>query len=102
MVGITSFLKAQKCLRKGHTATLALVTDSSAKEKKLEDHSVVHDFPQVSRKDLPGLPPHHQDEFQIELAPGAAPIARAPYRLAPPELEELLTQLQELLDTNYL
>ena len=102
VVGITSFLKAQKCLRKGHTATLALVTDSSAKEKKLEDHSVVHDFPQVSRKDLPGLPPHHQDEFQIELAPGAAPIARAPYRLTPPESEELSTQLPGILDKGFI
>ena len=76
--GIISFLKAQKCLRKGHTAILALVTDASAKEKKLEDIPVVRDFPQVVPEDLPGLPPHRQVEFQIELAPGAAPIARAP------------------------
>ena len=102
MVGITSFLKAQKCLRKGHTAILALVTDASAKEKKLEDHPVVRDFPQVFPKDLPGLPPHRQVEFQIELAPGAAPIARAPYRLAPPESEELSTQLQEILDKGFI
>ncbi|MFS7967768.1 putative DNA/RNA polymerase superfamily [Helianthus anomalus] len=101
VVGITSFLKAQKGLRKGHTAILALVTDTSAKEKKLEDHSVVRDFPQVSRKDLPGLPPHHQDEFQIELAPGAAPIARAPYRLAPLESEGLSTQLPGILDKGF-
>ena len=93
VVGIISFLKAQKCLRKGHTAILALVTDASAKEKKLEDIPVVRDFPQVFPEDLPGLPPHRQVEFQIELAPGAAPIARAPYRLAPTELEELSKQL---------
>ncbi|KAJ0902099.1 putative nucleotidyltransferase, Hydrolase [Helianthus annuus] len=86
VVGIISFLKAHKCLRKGHTAILALVTDASAKEKKLEDIPVVRDFPQVFPEDLPGLPPHRQVEFQIELAPGAAPIARAPYRLAPTEL----------------
>ncbi|KAJ0513478.1 putative transcription factor interactor and regulator CCHC(Zn) family [Helianthus annuus] len=91
VVGIISFLKAQKCLRKGHTAILALVTDASTKEKKLEDIPVVRDFPQVFPEDLPGLPPHRQVEFQIELAPGAAPIARAPYRLAPSELEELST-----------
>ncbi|KAJ0588569.1 putative nucleotidyltransferase, Ribonuclease H [Helianthus annuus] len=102
VVGIISFLKAQKCLRKGHTAILALVTDASAKEKKLEDIPIVRDYPQVFPEDLPGLPPHRQVEFQIELAPGAAPIARAPYRLAPSELEELSKQLQELLEKGFI
>ncbi|GJR35696.1 putative reverse transcriptase domain-containing protein [Tanacetum coccineum] len=45
-------------------------------------------------KDFPGLPPTRQVEFQIDLVPGAAPVARAPYRLAPSELQELSTQLQ--------
>uniref|UniRef100_A0A251V6N1 Putative reverse transcriptase domain, Ribonuclease H-like domain protein n=1 Tax=Helianthus annuus TaxID=4232 RepID=A0A251V6N1_HELAN len=102
VVGIISYLKAQKCLRKGHTAILALVTDASKKEKKLEDIPVARDFPQVFPEDLPGLPPHRQVEFQIELAPGAAPIARAPYRLAPTELEELSKQLQELLEKGFI
>ncbi|KAJ0765366.1 putative nucleotidyltransferase, Ribonuclease H [Helianthus annuus] len=102
VVGIISFLKAQKCLRKGHTAILALVSDASTKEKRLEDIPVVRDFPQVFPEDLPGLPPHRQVEFQIELAPGAAPIARAPYRLAPSELEELSKQLQELLEKGFI
>ncbi|KAF5823820.1 putative nucleotidyltransferase, Ribonuclease H [Helianthus annuus] len=102
VVGIISFLKAQKCLRKGHTTILALVTDASTKEKRIEDIPVVRDFPQVFPEDLPGLPPHRQVEFQIELAPGAAPIARAPYRLAPTELEELSKQLQELLDKGFI
>ncbi|KAM0037702.1 putative transcription factor interactor and regulator CCHC(Zn) family [Helianthus debilis subsp. tardiflorus] len=102
VVGIISFLKAQKCLRKGHTAILALVTDASTTEKRIEDILVVRDFPQVFPEDLPGLPPHRQVEFQVELVPGAAPIARAPYRLAPTELEELSKQLQELLDKGLL
>ncbi|KAJ0522988.1 putative nucleotidyltransferase, Ribonuclease H [Helianthus annuus] len=102
VAGIISFLKAQKCLWKGHTAILALVSDASVKEKKLEDIPVVRDYPQVFPEDLPGLPPHRQVEFQIELAPGAAPIARAPYRLAPSELEELSKQLQELLEKGFI
>ncbi|KAJ0915815.1 putative nucleotidyltransferase, Ribonuclease H [Helianthus annuus] len=102
VVGIISFLKAQKCLRKGHTAILALVTDAATKEKRIEDIPVVRDFPQVFSEDLPGLPPHRQVEFQVELAPGAAPIARAPYRLAPTELEELSKQLQDLLDKGFI
>ncbi|KAM0070969.1 putative nucleotidyltransferase, Ribonuclease H [Helianthus debilis subsp. tardiflorus] len=95
VVGIISFLKVQKCLRKGHTAILAHVTDTSTKEKKIEDIPIVRDFHEVFPEELPGLPPHRRVEFQIELAPRAAPIARAPYRLAPSKLEELSTQLQE-------
>ncbi|GJT86244.1 putative reverse transcriptase domain-containing protein [Tanacetum coccineum] len=44
-------------------------------------------------EDLPRLPPTHHVEFQIDLVPGAAPVARALYRLAPSELQELSTQL---------
>ncbi|GKG37411.1 hypothetical protein Tco_0447584, partial [Tanacetum coccineum] len=43
-----------------------------------------------------------QVEFQIELVPSAAPVARAPYRLAPSELQELSTQLQELSDKRFI
>ncbi|GJT20517.1 hypothetical protein Tco_0890454 [Tanacetum coccineum] len=49
-------------------------------------------------EDLPGLPPARPVEFQIDLVPGAAPVARAPYRLAPSEMKELSEQLQELSD----
>ncbi|GKC73947.1 putative reverse transcriptase domain-containing protein, partial [Tanacetum coccineum] len=52
--------------------------------------------------DLPGLPPTRQVEFQIDLVPGVAPVARAPYRLAPSELQELSTQLQELSDKGFI
>nr|GFB65504.1 hypothetical protein [Tanacetum cinerariifolium] len=44
------------------------------------------------------LPPARPVEFQIDLIPGAAPLARAPYRLAPSEMKELSEQLQELSD----
>ncbi|KAI3743707.1 hypothetical protein L1987_56771 [Smallanthus sonchifolius] len=102
VMDIISFMKAQKCLRKGHTAILALVADKSTEEKKLEDIPIVREFPEVFPEDLRGLPPHRQVEFQIDLTPGVAPIARAPYRLAPSELQELSTQLQELLDKGFI
>ncbi|KAJ9547013.1 hypothetical protein OSB04_019556 [Centaurea solstitialis] len=60
------------------------------------DVPVDSEFPDVFLEDLPGLPPDRQIEFGIDLVPGSAPIARAPYRLAPPELQELSDQLQEL------
>ncbi|GKB46385.1 putative reverse transcriptase domain-containing protein, partial [Tanacetum coccineum] len=52
--------------------------------------------------DLPGLPPTRQVEFLIDLVPGAALVARAPYRLAPSELQELSTQLQEISDKGFI
>ncbi|GJR05171.1 putative reverse transcriptase domain-containing protein [Tanacetum coccineum] len=60
--------------------------------------NVVAVFPE----DLPGLPPTRQVEFQIDLVPGAAPVARAPYRLAPSEMKELSEQLKELSDRSFI
>ncbi|GJV75653.1 putative reverse transcriptase domain-containing protein [Tanacetum coccineum] len=51
---------------------------------------------------LSGLPPTRQVEFHIDLIPGAAPVARAPYRLAPSEMKELSEQLQELSDKGFI
>ncbi|GKF75359.1 hypothetical protein Tco_0224803, partial [Tanacetum coccineum] len=62
--------------------------------KRLEDVLVVRDFPKVFPEDLPGISPARQVEFQIDLVPGAAPVARAPYRLAPSKMKELAEQLQ--------
>nr|GEU28812.1 putative reverse transcriptase domain-containing protein [Tanacetum cinerariifolium] len=58
----------------------------------------VQDFPEVFPEDLPGIPPTRQVEFQIDLVPGATPVARAPYRLAPSEMKKLSDQLKELTD----
>ncbi|GJV70891.1 putative reverse transcriptase domain-containing protein [Tanacetum coccineum] len=53
-------------------------------------------------QDLPGLPPTRPVEFQIDLIPGAAPVAQAPYRLAPSKMKELSEQLQELSDKGFI
>ncbi|GJS09273.1 putative reverse transcriptase domain-containing protein [Tanacetum coccineum] len=76
--------------------------EGKSKEKQLEDVPIIRDFPDVFPEDLPGLPPTRQVEFQIDLVPGAAPIARAPYRLAPSEMKELSEQLQELSDKGFI
>nr|GEZ62494.1 hypothetical protein [Tanacetum cinerariifolium] len=57
--------------------------------KQLKDVPIVRDFPEVFLEELSGLPPARPVEFQIDLIPRAAPIARAPYRLAPSEMKEL-------------
>ncbi|GKD16676.1 putative reverse transcriptase domain-containing protein [Tanacetum coccineum] len=63
---------------------------------------VVREFLEVFLEDLPGLPLVRQVEFQIDLIPGAMPVARAPYRLAPSEMQELSYQLQELVDRGFI
>ncbi|GJS63170.1 putative reverse transcriptase domain-containing protein [Tanacetum coccineum] len=105
-LNIISCTKTQKYLLKGCPIFLAHVTTKKAKdkskEKRLEDVPIVQDFLEVFPKDLPGIPPTRQVEFQIDLMPGDAPVARAPYRLAPSEMKELSDQLKELSDNGFI
>ncbi|GJR38276.1 hypothetical protein Tco_1213960, partial [Tanacetum coccineum] len=81
--------------------TLSRAEDKS-EEKRLEDVPIIREFSEVFPDDLPGLPPAQQVEFQIDLVLGAAPVARAPYQLAPTEFQELSTQLLELSDIGFI
>ena len=60
---------------------------------KVGDVPVIRDFEDVFPEKLPRVPPERQVEFRIDLVPGVAPIAKAPYRLAPLEMQEFSTQL---------
>ncbi|GJU63810.1 putative reverse transcriptase domain-containing protein [Tanacetum coccineum] len=105
-LNIISCTKTQRYLEKGFPIFLAHVNikegEDKSEKKRLEDVPIVQDFPEVFPEDLPGLPPTRQVEFQIDLVPGAAPVARAPYRLAPSELKELSEQLKELSDKGFI
>ncbi|GKB25211.1 hypothetical protein Tco_0864612 [Tanacetum coccineum] len=89
-------------MERGFPIFLAHVTAKEVKDKsekkRLKGVPIIQDFPKVFPEDLPGLPPTRQVEFQIDLVPGVASIARAPYRLAPSERKELSEQLKELSD----
>ncbi|GJZ40056.1 putative reverse transcriptase domain-containing protein [Tanacetum coccineum] len=71
-------------------------------EPKMGDISVVRDFVDVFSEDLSGLPPQRQVEFHIDLIPGAMPVAKSLYRLAPLKMQELSGQLQELQDKGFI
>ncbi|GJU45817.1 putative reverse transcriptase domain-containing protein [Tanacetum coccineum] len=105
-LNIISCTKTQKYMERGFPIFLAHVNvkevEDKLEKKRLEDVPIVQDFPEVFPEDLPGLPPTRQVEFQIDLVPGAAPVARAPYRLAPSELKELSEQLKELSDKGFI
>nr|GEW19637.1 reverse transcriptase domain-containing protein [Tanacetum cinerariifolium] len=93
---------ARKYIERGSQLVIAQVTEKEPTKKQLQDVPVICNFPEVFPNDLPGLPPPRQVEFKIELIPGAAPIARTPYRLAPSELKELSDQLKELSDKGFI
>ncbi|GJR88173.1 putative reverse transcriptase domain-containing protein [Tanacetum coccineum] len=105
-LNIISCTKNQKYLLKGCHVFLAHVTTKKAKDKsgenRLEDVPFVRDFPEVFPEDLSGIPLARQVEFQIDLIHGAAPVARAPYRLAPSKMKELSDQLQELSNKGFI
>ncbi|GKA73627.1 putative reverse transcriptase domain-containing protein, partial [Tanacetum coccineum] len=105
-LSIISCTKTQKYINKGCLVFLAQVTEKEAEnkleEKQLEDVPIIRDFLKVFPEDLPRLPSSQQVEFQINLVPGTTPVARAPYRLAPSEMQELSAQLQELSDKGFI
>ncbi|GJZ15815.1 putative reverse transcriptase domain-containing protein [Tanacetum coccineum] len=102
----SNIITAQEYLSEGCDVFLAHITTKEAKDKsegkRLEDVPIIRDFPEVFLEDLPGIPPARQVEFQIDLVPGAAPVARAPYQLAPSEMKDLAEQLQELSDKGFI
>ncbi|GJU39197.1 putative reverse transcriptase domain-containing protein, partial [Tanacetum coccineum] len=80
-------------IEKGCELFLAQVTEQESKEKRLKDVPVIRNFPEIFPEELPGLPPPRQVEFHIDLIPGAAPVARAPYHLAPSLMRSRPSQL---------
>ncbi|KAL0560261.1 hypothetical protein IC582_000661 [Cucumis melo] len=99
---VISAIRASKLLSQGTWGILASVVDTREADVSLSSEPVVRDYPDVFPAELPGLPPHREVEFSIELEPGTVPISRAPYRMAPAELKELKVQLQELLDKGFI
>nr|GEZ68404.1 hypothetical protein [Tanacetum cinerariifolium] len=71
--------------------------DDKPERKHVKDVPIIQDFPRVFPKNFPGLPPARPVEFPINLIPGVAPVARAPYRLAPSDMKELIDDLFDQL-----
>jgi len=96
-----SAMKMVSMARKGHQIYLCSLQGVSA-ELKLEDIHVVKEFRDVFPDDLPGIPPERDVEFPIDLLPGTGPISKAPYRMAPAELQELKKQLEEMIEKGFI
>ncbi|GJT51357.1 hypothetical protein Tco_0977514 [Tanacetum coccineum] len=79
-LNIISYTKTQKYFLKGCQVFLAHITmkkaEDKSEDKRLEDVPIFRDFPEVFHEDLTGIPPTQQVEFQIDLVPGATPVAQ--------------------------
>ena len=76
---------------------LASLTLEDEERPDLDLPWVVCEYVDVFLDELPGLPPHRDVDFGIELHPGTLPISITPHRMAPVEWQELRVQLQEQL-----
>ena len=99
---VISTATARTMVRKGCEAYLAYVIDTVKARPSVSDIPIIRDFPDVFPKELPGLPPHREIEFAIEVVPGATPASITPYIMAPLELKEFKLQLQELLEKGFI
>nr|KAJ0216260.1 hypothetical protein LSAT_V11C300142470 [Lactuca sativa] len=95
---LISVTKATRYLKKGCQSYWAYVLDAKQDKPEIAHIPVLREFQDAFPNDLTNLSPDRQVEFRIDLTPGVAPIAHAPYRLAPTEMKELMAQLQDLLD----
>nr|GFB39069.1 hypothetical protein [Tanacetum cinerariifolium] len=82
-IELVSSMKVKKYVDCESYLFVAQVIENEPAERCLEDVPVIFKFLDVFPEDLLGLPPPRQVEFEIELVPGVAPVARTPYRLAP-------------------
>jgi hypothetical protein len=85
-------------MRKGCKLYVILALKEKGVAEGLEHLPVVREFADVFPEELPGMPLERELEFTIDLKPRTKPIARRPYRMSTPELQELKMKLKELLD----
>ncbi|XP_035830755.1 uncharacterized protein LOC118480153 [Helianthus annuus] len=99
---VCSMLEAHKLMQHGCKAYMVYACESEKESPKIGDVPVVRDYEDVFPEDLPRIPPEREVEFEIELISGAKPVAKASYRLAPSELQNLMSQIQDLLDKGFI
>ncbi|XP_076935629.1 uncharacterized protein LOC143602398 [Bidens hawaiensis] len=102
LVRLTALDGSQITVSGGCGAYLAYAMNVRTSFVSIGDVPIVQDYPDVFPDDLSDVSSDRKDEFQIDLVHAAKPIARAPYRLAPNEMKELMDQLEYLLDKGFI
>ncbi|GKV19476.1 hypothetical protein SLEP1_g29735 [Rubroshorea leprosula] len=102
---VLSAIQVSKGIKRGEDTYLAALKEysTSSLDVPQEVQGILCEFEDVMPPELPKkLPPRREVDHAIELEPGSKPPAMGPYRMAPPELEELRKQLKELLDAGFI
>ncbi|XP_028060552.1 uncharacterized protein LOC114264145 [Camellia sinensis] len=99
---VISAARACKLIQKGCQGYLSSVLEGPTMNENIGAISVVCEFPDVFSEELPGELVDREIEFTIEVLPGIQPISKSTYRMAPVEMRELKTQLQDLLDKGFI
>ena len=106
MVRHISALQLKRAIRKWCKAYAVTITYEEGKTKtdklKIENIPVLKEYIDVFPEEIPGLPPKRELDFTIELVPSAVPSSKAPYRMNILEINELNSQLKELIDKKYI
>ena len=102
MSNVISVMQARGLMRKGCETFLALILDSKRCQVDLEKVPIVREFLDVFPEELLGISLEREVDLSIKIVPETVPMSRAPYRMAPTELKELKSQLQELLDKGFI
>ncbi|XP_013639197.1 PREDICTED: uncharacterized protein LOC106344344 [Brassica oleracea var. oleracea] len=102
-VSLVAALRVEDLLKDGEAYMVTVTTSEGPASNGVEitDIAVIQEFEDVFVA-LKELPPPRSNPFTINLEPGAKPIAKAPYRMAPAELAELKNQLEDLMEKGFI
>ena len=95
-------IRANRMIGSSELAYMLLCIMDSKSIVEVGTIPIVKEFPEVFLDDVKSLPPEREVEFSIELIPGAGPISKAPYRMAPTELAEVKEQVEDLLQKGFI
>ena len=102
MSNVIPTMQARRLMRKGCETLLGMILDSKRGQVDVEKILVVREFPDVFHEELPSIPLDREVDLSIEIVPGTTLMSRAPYGMAPTELKEFKSQLQELMDKGFI
>jgi hypothetical protein len=89
-------------MRNGEPEIISLANLEVTSDIQIEELRVVQQFQDVFPSEIPAFPPSREVEFFIDLHPGTRPISESPYRMAPAELTELKSQIEDLLEKGFI
>jgi hypothetical protein len=89
-------------MHKGCKLYVILTLNEKGVAEGLEHLPMVREFMNIFPEEFPRMSPKREMEYTIDLKPRTEPIARTPYRMLTPELQDLKMKLKEFLDLKLL